>query len=202
MPTSPVSWNEQKIWAARFSKLCVKVGGSITGEHGVGREKINQMCSQFNADELTLFHAVKAAFDPSGLLNPGKNIPTASLRRIRPHAHPQRPAALSPNWSVSDVRNRQRRQRAVAGPGQPGARRQRPRCASRQRQQGLPRPRGRGQLLDVREHRGIVSYDPTELVVTARAGTPLAELEATLDEAGQCCLASRRTLAKAPPSAA
>ncbi|ABP78138.1 glycolate oxidase subunit GlcE [Stutzerimonas stutzeri] len=42
-----------------------------------------------------------------------------------------------------------------------------------------------GQLLDVREHRGIVSYDPTELVVTARAGTPLAELEATLDEAGQ-----------------
>ncbi|WBL59909.1 glycolate oxidase subunit GlcE [Stutzerimonas stutzeri] len=42
-----------------------------------------------------------------------------------------------------------------------------------------------GQLLDVREHCGIVSYDPTELVVTARAGTPLAELEATLDEAGQ-----------------
>lgn len=42
-----------------------------------------------------------------------------------------------------------------------------------------------GQLLDVREHRGIVSYDPTELVVSVRAGTPLAELEATLDEAGQ-----------------
>ena len=57
-------------------ELCVKVGGSITGEHGVGREKINQMCAQFNSDELTLFHAVKAAFDPGGLLNPGKNIPT------------------------------------------------------------------------------------------------------------------------------
>jgi len=60
----------------KILELCVKVGGSITGEHGVGREKINQMCSQFNADELTLFHAVKAAFDPRGLLNPGKNIPT------------------------------------------------------------------------------------------------------------------------------
>jgi glycolate oxidase len=60
----------------RILELCVKVGGSITGEHGVGREKINQMCAQFNADELQLFHAVKAAFDPSGLLNPGKNIPT------------------------------------------------------------------------------------------------------------------------------
>jgi glycolate oxidase len=61
---------------ARILELCVEVGGSITGEHGVGREKINQMCAQFNSDELTLFHAVKRAFDPVGLLNPGKNIPT------------------------------------------------------------------------------------------------------------------------------
>ncbi|KSQ24976.1 glycolate oxidase subunit GlcD [Pseudomonas aeruginosa] len=60
----------------KILELCVEVGGSITGEHGVGREKINQMCAQFNSDELTLFHAVKAAFDPQGLLNPGKNIPT------------------------------------------------------------------------------------------------------------------------------
>ncbi|HGM5579892.1 TPA: glycolate oxidase subunit GlcD [Pseudomonas putida] len=60
----------------KILELCVAVGGSITGEHGVGREKINQMCAQFNADELTLFHAVKRAFDPLGLLNPGKNIPT------------------------------------------------------------------------------------------------------------------------------
>lgn len=57
-------------------ELCVQVGGSITGEHGVGREKINQMCAQFSADELAVFHALKAAFDPRGLLNPGKNIPT------------------------------------------------------------------------------------------------------------------------------
>jgi glycolate oxidase len=61
---------------ARILELCVEVGGSITGEHGVGREKINQMCAQFNGDELTFFHAVKAAFDPQGLLNPGKNVPT------------------------------------------------------------------------------------------------------------------------------
>ncbi|WP_236201038.1 glycolate oxidase subunit GlcD [Pseudomonas pseudonitroreducens] len=60
----------------KILELCVAVGGSITGEHGVGREKINQMCAQFNADEITVFHAVKAAFDSTGLLNPGKNIPT------------------------------------------------------------------------------------------------------------------------------
>ena len=61
---------------AKILEWCVAVGGSITGEHGVGREKINQMCVQFTNDELELFHAVKAAFDPSRLLNPGKNIPT------------------------------------------------------------------------------------------------------------------------------
>ena len=60
----------------KILELCVEAGGSITGEHGVGREKINQMCAQFNPHELTLFHAVKAAFDPDRLLNPGKNIPT------------------------------------------------------------------------------------------------------------------------------
>ncbi|MFF7708576.1 glycolate oxidase subunit GlcD [Pseudomonas sp. NPDC007930] len=57
-------------------ELCVAVGGSITGEHGVGREKINQMCAQFSSAEIEAFHRVKAAFDPQGLLNPGKNIPT------------------------------------------------------------------------------------------------------------------------------
>jgi len=57
-------------------ELCVSVGGSITGEHGVGREKINQMCAQFTSDEIEAFAAIKAAFDPRGLLNPGKAIPT------------------------------------------------------------------------------------------------------------------------------
>jgi glycolate oxidase len=56
----------------KILELCVKVGGSITGEHGVGREKINQMCAQFNSDELTLFHAVKAAFDPRACSTPAR----------------------------------------------------------------------------------------------------------------------------------
>ena len=60
----------------RILELCVEVGGTITGEHGVGIEKINQMCVQFRPLELTQFHAVKAAFDPRGLLNPGKAVPT------------------------------------------------------------------------------------------------------------------------------
>jgi glycolate oxidase len=60
----------------RILEICVEAGGTITGEHGVGMEKINQMCFQFNEQELLQFHAIKQAFDPDGLLNPGKGIPT------------------------------------------------------------------------------------------------------------------------------
>lgn len=63
-------------FGGRILELCVEVGGSITGEHGVGMEKINQMCVQFGGHELALFHRLKAAFDPHGLLNPGKAVPT------------------------------------------------------------------------------------------------------------------------------
>jgi len=60
----------------KILELCVEVGGTITGEHGVGVEKIGQMCIQFKDKELTLFHAVKKVWDESGLLNPGKAVPT------------------------------------------------------------------------------------------------------------------------------
>jgi len=61
---------------AEILELCVAAGGTVTGEHGVGVEKLGPMCSQFGADELEAFHAVKRAFDPEGLLNPGKAVPT------------------------------------------------------------------------------------------------------------------------------
>jgi len=60
----------------KILEACVIAGGTITGEHGVGIEKINQMCVQFSRLELEQFHRIKAAFDPRGLLNPGKAIPT------------------------------------------------------------------------------------------------------------------------------
>jgi glycolate oxidase len=63
-------------FGGKILELCVEVGGSITGEHGVGMEKIDQMCVQFGAAELTQFHAIKHAFDPQELLNPGKAVPT------------------------------------------------------------------------------------------------------------------------------
>jgi len=88
-----------ELFAGEVLEKCIEVGGTITGEHGVGVEKINQMCIQFRPDELELFHAVKHAFDPAGLLNPGKAVPTlarcAEFGRMHVHGgklpHPELP---------------------------------------------------------------------------------------------------------------
>ncbi|MGH8687363.1 MAG: FAD-linked oxidase C-terminal domain-containing protein [Burkholderiales bacterium] len=74
-------------FAAEVLEKCIAVGGTITGEHGVGVEKINQMCAQFGDAELELFHAVKRAFDPAGLLNPGKAVPTLAHCAEFGHRH-------------------------------------------------------------------------------------------------------------------
>jgi len=63
-------------FGAEILEACVAAGGTVTGEHGVGVEKLGPMCSQFGSAELEAFHALKRAFDPEGLLNPGKAVPT------------------------------------------------------------------------------------------------------------------------------
>ena len=60
----------------KILELCVQVGGTVTGEHGVGVEKLSPMCLQFEDETLEQFHAVKHAWDPDQLLNPGKAVPT------------------------------------------------------------------------------------------------------------------------------
>jgi len=72
----PGELDKAEVMGGRILELCVAAGGAITGEHGVGVEKLDQMCVQFGPAELAQFHAVKAAFDPKGLLNPGKAVPT------------------------------------------------------------------------------------------------------------------------------
>jgi glycolate oxidase len=76
-------------YGARILELCIEAGGTITGEHGVGVEKIKEMCIQFKPNELEAFHGVKRAFDELGLLNPGKAVPTlnrcAEFGKMRVH---------------------------------------------------------------------------------------------------------------------
>ncbi len=72
----PDELHRAELFGADILETSVAVGGTITGEHGVGIEKINSMCVQFSREENDQMLALKAAFDPQGLLNPGKVIPT------------------------------------------------------------------------------------------------------------------------------
>jgi glycolate oxidase len=74
----PDEWRRAEDFGAEILEKCVEFGGTVTGEHGVGIEKINSMCIQFSDREREAFFAVKRAFDAPGLLNPGKAIPTLS----------------------------------------------------------------------------------------------------------------------------
>ena len=95
----PDQLKRTEAFAAEVLEKCIEVGGTITGEHGVGVEKIDQMCVQFQAPELAMFHAIKQVFDSKGLLNPGKAVPSlarcAEFGRMHVHAgklpHPDLP---------------------------------------------------------------------------------------------------------------
>ena len=86
----PGELERTEAFGADILALSVKLGGTVTGEHGVGAEKLGGMCVQFDGEELSTFHRVKAAFDPAGLLNPGKAVPSlhrcAEFGRMHVHA--------------------------------------------------------------------------------------------------------------------
>jgi FAD/FMN-containing dehydrogenase len=70
--------------SAEIMRACVEAGGSITGEHGVGVDKLAYMPLIFSPDDLGLMAAVRRVFDPAGLANPGKVVPTAQCNEWRP----------------------------------------------------------------------------------------------------------------------
>jgi glycolate oxidase len=80
-------WLRAEDFGSEILEACVELGGTITGEHGVGIEKINSMCIQFSELERNMFWGIKEAFDPQKLLNPNKAIPTlnrcAEYGRVR-----------------------------------------------------------------------------------------------------------------------
>ncbi len=95
---TPGELEKTEAFSAELLELCIEVGGTITGEHGVGIEKINQMCSQFNDAEREAFFAVKRAFDPKMLLNPGKAIP--SLHRCAEYGRMRVSGGVMPHADI------------------------------------------------------------------------------------------------------
>jgi glycolate oxidase len=78
--------------AMAIAEMCVDLGGSITGEHGVGTDKACSMPKMFSEDDIAVMQRVRAAFDPAGICNPGKVFPTPRLCGERPG--PYRPHPL------------------------------------------------------------------------------------------------------------
>jgi glycolate oxidase len=95
----PGDKEKTQAFGSKILELCIEAGGTITGEHGVGVEKLGDMCVQFAPRELERFHDIKRAFDADGLLNPGKAVPTlhrcAEMGRMHVHRgelkHPELP---------------------------------------------------------------------------------------------------------------
>jgi glycolate oxidase len=77
--------------AGRIVKACVDAGGSITGEHGVGVDKKHYMPSMFSEPDLEAFQRLRCSFDPDGLANPGKVMPTPRLCGEVPGPYRQHP---------------------------------------------------------------------------------------------------------------
>jgi glycolate oxidase len=73
--------------SAAILDLCVEYGGSITGEHGVGVDKVAYLGRMFSADDLDTMQMLRCAFDPHGLANPGKVFPTPRLCGEVPGRH-------------------------------------------------------------------------------------------------------------------
>jgi glycolate oxidase len=74
--SQPGELQKAEAFGAEILRICVDAGGCITGEHGVGVEKLEQMLDQFSDAELAQLNAIKDALDPDALLNPGKGVPT------------------------------------------------------------------------------------------------------------------------------
>ncbi len=92
----PAQLHRAEAFGAEILELSVAMGGTVTGEHGVGVEKLSSMCVQFSPAERTQMTGVKRAFDPRRPAQPGQGDPFARpLRRVRPDARQARPARLS-----------------------------------------------------------------------------------------------------------
>jgi len=81
--------------AGRILEMCVEMGGSITGEHGVGMEKRDYLSAMFSADEIDCMRRIRSAFDPLGIANPGKMFPNSEASALQHRGlHPLEKAGL------------------------------------------------------------------------------------------------------------
>jgi len=157
----------------RLSELFVGLGGTITGEHGIGIEKRELMPLMYNRDELAVMKEIKDVFDPENLLNPGKIFPTEFHNSL---PEPRETTSLStsdkPGTSeeTSDLIRSWYEENFSIGIRGGGT-----------KSSPFSKP---GKILSTANLRGIQSLTPEELSITVKAGTTLSELNAHLSTEG------------------
>ena len=170
-------------------QACVALGGTISGEHGVGTEKLEGMRLVFSEDDLEFQRQLRAAFDPQGLLNPGKLLPPpAAVSRPPEPAVPE----SGRRSGMGSGRRRPRRARSCAAPTSAAAP-VLPVGNGTQADFGNRATRAATPLRSTRLT-AVTEYDPATQVVGVQAGMSLAQLQATLGRA--------RPVAAAAPAAA
>ncbi|HEY8467477.1 MAG TPA: FAD-binding protein [Solirubrobacterales bacterium] len=163
--------------AGRILELCVSLGGSITGEHGVGMEKRAYLPRMFSSADLRVMRRVRDAIDPANLANRGKMLEFGDDEvSAAPGPRAGSPLAGEPPPEVNELAEVIRAARAEGARVMPQGAGTKP---------ALARPTDGVRPLPVGGLAGIVHYDPEELTLTARAGTPIAELAAELAKHGQ-----------------
>ena len=179
--------------AGEILDLCVRLGGSITGEHGIGMEKRAFLERMFGPSDLELMRRLRAAIDPAALANRGKMLPASNGDRSASAASAgQSPALAAPAAGDGDGDHAAAE---LGGDPRVEALREALHAARREGTRVLPRGGGTkpalstavngASSLELEGLRGIVRYDPEELTLTALAGTPVRELAEALAGNGQ-----------------
>lgn len=155
-----------------FMQAVVELGGSITGEHGVGIEKRPYLGLMYTPAELSIMLNVKQVFDPENLFNPGKIFADPSAAEfIAPPTIPLPPTRFAPIHAQQAaeglaVMSRTREPVQIIGAG------------------AMPREPIPGRILSTENLRGIRAFSPQDLYITAQAGTPFGEIQAYLEPKG------------------
>lgn len=159
----PGAFHRAEKAAGEILRMCVELGGSITGEHGVGLEKRAFLSLMYGPAELDLFRRIHRSFDPAALSNPGKMLP--SVEQATAPLHPLVPNAAT----VAIARQVKARPHSVAiGLGT----------------KTLSDETEAAQL-SLATTTGITAYEPVEFILTAGAGTPLKAIVAALAASNQ-----------------
>lgn len=169
--------------ASQILDMCIRLGGSITGEHGVGIEKRRHLPKMFSKSDLSVMNRLRKSIDPAGLSNRGKMLVVAEANvnssRAETAGNADHFAGCASQENLLKPRTLEEVQKAVRLFSQLRIRGGGTKPGLSMAPEGVP-------LIDLRHLSGVIEYVPEEFTISALAGTPVAEVERLLSSRQQC----------------